>query len=195
MEFTVDYVLSYFIPSVELKSYFIILFTASTAMLAASILTAYRYLKGNLPLTTLFCTLFITLSYMATDYLITYMFFGNTEELTINEQLGFYPLYSFFDIFTGIALLLITPFLSSEPTKRIPSSTLVAVGVLLVNAVAHLGYLFNAFVSPYDITIASVMYIGTINITDFILILTLFFPVTTNRVVDTLLEKRELAYS
>jgi hypothetical protein len=195
MEFTVDYILDVLNPSEQYKHFFVILFSTSTLLLFASALTAYQFIKGRVEFAALYCALFLTISYMSTDYLLAYLYFNGSEGLSFDEQVGLYPMYSFFDVFTGIVLLLTTPFIVKSAKRAIPASTCFVVIMLMVNAIAHILYVLAYLLTSIDATTISIAYIATINIADAALIIALFVPGVINRWWAKREEKKELCFS
>tara|TARA_R110002051_G_scaffold322461_2_gene413015 strand:- start:118 stop:705 length:588 start_codon:yes stop_codon:yes gene_type:complete len=195
MEFTVDYILHLLNPSEQYKHFFVILFSTSTLMLFASVLTAYQFIKGRVEFATLYCAMLITISYMSTDYLLAYLYFNGNEGLSFDEQVGLYPMYSFFDVFTGIVLLLTTPFIVKSTKRAIPASTCFIVIMLIVNAFAHIQYVLTYLLTSIDTTTISIAYIATINIADAALIIALFVPGVINRWYEKREEEKELCFS
>ncbi|MGO3785918.1 MAG: hypothetical protein ACTJIB_12720 [Pseudoalteromonas prydzensis] len=195
MEFNVDYILNVLNPSEQYKHFFVILFSTSTLMLLASVLTAYKFIKGRVEFATLYCAMLLTISYMSTDYLLAYLYFNGSEGLSFDEQVGLYPMYSFFDVFTGIVLLLTTPFIVKSAKKTIQASTCFIVIMLMVNAIAHILYVLAYLLTSIDATTISIAYIATINIADTALIIALFVPGVINRLYEKQEEKKELCFS
>lgn len=153
----------------------------SSSLLIVFFVTCIKYALKRIDLAHLILVGTITLSYLSTDYIMTLEYMTKNSEW-LEGIMTTYFMFSLFDSLTAGVLLFTIPFL----TKKLSTAFYVSIYVLLCNSLLHLILMTDYIFSPKVNKIVHFLYSTTVNVNDFIMLVSFIAPVWLGYLVSFL---------